>query len=137
MASVAYRCAAEHRLRITDVVYKNEQQDYNFNWCFVGSRHWGVLRRIIGHKREEVTGGYRKLIRNSIILLSIIRLIKMRMKYATHIAWIGQMRNPFWFWYDTLKGRHNLEILSVDEMLTLMLEIQDVRMWTEVILFTS
>jgi hypothetical protein len=49
-----------------------------------------VLRRIFGPKREEVTGERRKLhkeeLRDLYSLPSIIRIIKLRMRWAGHVA---------------------------------------------------
>jgi hypothetical protein len=53
-----------------------------------------VLRRIFGPKRDEVTGGRRKLYNEELHILysspSIIRMIKSRrMRYAEHVARMG------------------------------------------------
>jgi hypothetical protein len=53
-----------------------------------------VLRRIFGPKRDEVTGGWRKLHNEELLNLycspSIIRRIKSRrMRWACHVAGIG------------------------------------------------
>jgi hypothetical protein len=47
-----------------------------------------VLRRIFGPKRDEVTGGWRKLHNDELHNLhtSPIRMIKCRMRWAGHIA---------------------------------------------------
>jgi hypothetical protein len=67
----------DHRLRVFE------------NW---------VLRRIFGPKRDEVTGGWRKLhneeLHNLYSSLSIIRMIKSRrMRWARHVACMGEKGN--------------------------------------------
>jgi hypothetical protein len=57
-----------------------------------------VLKRIFGPKRDEVTGGWRKLHNEELRDLnsspSIIRIIKSRrMRWAGHVARMGKKRN--------------------------------------------
>jgi hypothetical protein len=65
-----------------------------------------VLRRIFGPKKDEVTGGWRKL-RNEELhglysLPSIVRVIKARrMRWAGHVARMGEVRDA----YNILVGR--------------------------------
>jgi hypothetical protein len=59
-----------------------------------------VLRRIFGSKRDEVTGGWRKLhneeLRDLYSSPSIIGIIKsMRMRWAGHVARMGEKRNAY------------------------------------------
>jgi hypothetical protein len=59
-----------------------------------------VLRRIFGPKRDEVTGGWRKLhneeLRELYSSLSIIRIIKsMRIRWSRHVARLGEKRNAY------------------------------------------
>jgi hypothetical protein len=59
-----------------------------------------VLRRIFGPKRDEVTGGERKLhneeLRDLYSSPSIIRIIKSRrMSWVEHVARIGEKRNAY------------------------------------------
>jgi hypothetical protein len=59
-----------------------------------------VLRRIFGPKRDEVTGGWRKLHNEELYNLysspSIIRIIKScRMRWEEHVARIGKKTNAY------------------------------------------
>jgi hypothetical protein len=59
-----------------------------------------VLRRIFGPKRDEETGGWRKLHNEELHHLysspSIIRVIKSRrMRWVGHVAQIGEKRNAY------------------------------------------
>jgi hypothetical protein len=56
-----------------------------------------VLRRIFGPKRDEVTGGWRKLLNEELHGLysspSIVRVIKARRtRWAGHVARVGEVR---------------------------------------------
>jgi hypothetical protein len=60
----------------------------------------GVLRRICGPKRDEVTGGWRKLHNEEhhdlYSSLSIITIIKSRrMRLERHVARMGKKRNAY------------------------------------------
>jgi hypothetical protein len=59
-----------------------------------------VLRRIFGLKRDEVTGGWRKLhneeLHNLYSSPSIIRMIKpRRVRWVGHVARMGEKRNAY------------------------------------------
>jgi hypothetical protein len=63
-----------------------------------------VLRRIFGPKRDEVTGGWRKLhnegLHNLYSSPSIIRIIKSRrMRWAGHVACSGRRGMHIEFWW--------------------------------------
>jgi hypothetical protein len=58
-----------------------------------------VLRRIFGPKRDEVMGSWRKLrneLHNLYFSQTIIRMLKSRrMRWAGHVARIGEKRNAY------------------------------------------
>jgi hypothetical protein len=69
-----------------------------------------VLRRIFGPKRDEVTGEWRKLhnekLRDLYSSPSIIRIIKSRrMKWADHVARMGEERNAYRLLVGKLEGK--------------------------------
>jgi hypothetical protein len=69
-----------------------------------------VLRRIFGPKRDEVTGEWRKLLNKELRDLysspSIIRIIKsMRMRWARHVARMGEKRNAYRLWVGKPEGK--------------------------------
>jgi hypothetical protein len=73
-----------------------------------------VLRRIFGPKRDEVTGGWRKLHNEELHNLhsspSIIRLIKSRrLRWAGHVARMGKKRNAYRILVGKPEGKRPLE----------------------------
>jgi hypothetical protein len=73
-----------------------------------------VLRRIFGPKRDEVTGEWRKLHNEEIHTLysspDIIRQVKARrMRWAGHVARMGEERKVYRFWWESPKERDHLE----------------------------
>jgi hypothetical protein len=72
-----------------------------------------VLRRIFGPKRDEVTGGWRKLHNEELHGLysspSIVRVIKARrMRWAGHVACMGEVRGAYSILVGRLEGRRSL-----------------------------
>jgi hypothetical protein len=72
-----------------------------------------VLRRIFGPKRDEVTGGWRKLYNEDLhglySSLSIIRVIKSRMmRWAGHVVHMGEVRGAYNILVGKPEGRRPL-----------------------------
>jgi hypothetical protein len=72
-----------------------------------------VLRRIFGPKRDEVTGGWRKLhneeLHNLYSSPNIIRMIKSRrMRWVEHVARNGKMRNEYTILVGKSEGKRPL-----------------------------
>jgi hypothetical protein len=73
-----------------------------------------VLRRIYGPKRDEVTGEWRKLLNEELCDLycspNIIWLIKSRrMRWADHVARMGERRGTYRVLEGKLDGKSPLE----------------------------
>jgi hypothetical protein len=69
-----------------------------------------VLRRIFGPKRDEVTGGWRKLhneqLHNLYSSPSIIRIIKWRrMRWAERVARVGRRGMHIGYWSESQKEK--------------------------------
>jgi hypothetical protein len=83
-----------------------------------------VLRRIFGPKRDEVTGGWRKLNNEELHGLysspSIVRVIKARkVRWAGHVARMGEVRGAYNILVGKPEGRDHWEDLGVDGKITL------------------
>ena len=78
-----------------------------------------VLRRIFGPKKDEVTGGWRKLHDEELNVLysstNTVRVIKLRrMRWAGHVACLGTVQVYTGFWWGNLRERDHLEDPGVD-----------------------
>jgi len=78
-----------------------------------------VLRRIFGPKRDEVTGEWRRLHNDELNDLycsqNIVRVIKSRgVKWAGHVARMGEGEVYTGFWWGRLKERDNLGDPGID-----------------------
>jgi hypothetical protein len=66
------------------------------------------LRRIFAPKRNEVTGGWRKLhnegLHNLYCSLNVIRKVKSRKRWAGHVGHTGRLEMLTKFWLESLKG---------------------------------
>jgi len=78
----------------------------------------GVLRRIYGSKRDEVTGEWRKLHNeelNDLYSPNIFRVIKSeRMRWAGHLARMGRREACTGFWWGNLRERDHFVDPGVD-----------------------
>jgi hypothetical protein len=90
-----------------------------------------VLRRILGPKRDEVAGEWRKLHNEELNDLycspNIIWVIKSRrMGWAGHVAHVGRGEVHTEFWWANLRERDHLEDPGLDGRLILKMDIQEV-----------
>jgi len=72
-----------------------------------------VLRRILGPKRDEVTGEWRKLLNEELndlySLPNIVWVIKLgKMRWAGHVARMGETRGVYRVWWGNLRERAHL-----------------------------
>ena len=71
-----------------------------------------VLRRIFGRRRDEVTREWRRLHNEELNYLysthNIVRVIKFRMRWAGHVARMGEERGAYRFLVGKPEGRRPL-----------------------------
>jgi hypothetical protein len=78
-----------------------------------------VPRRTFGPKRDEVTREWRKLyneeLHNLYSFSDIIRQVRSRrMRWARHVACMGEERKVYKFWWESPKERDHLEDQGID-----------------------
>ena len=95
----------------------------------------GVLRRVFGPKRDEVTGEWRKLHNEKLYNLycspNIVQVIKSRrMTWAGHVARMGRREVYTGFWWGNQRERDHLQDPGVDGRIILKWIF---RKWEEVV----
>jgi len=95
-----------------------------------------VLRRIFGPKMDEVTMEWRKLHNEELIVLysshNIVRVIRSRrMRWAGHVARMGEERGVSRFWWGKLGERDHWGDPGLDgrKILRWIFRKWDVRVW--------
>ena len=83
-----------------------------------------VLRKIFEARRDEVTGEWRKLQNEELnglyLSQNVLQVIKSkRMRWAGHVARMGERRVYTRFWWGKLRERDNLEDPGIDGRITL------------------
>jgi len=78
-----------------------------------------VLRRILGHRRDEVMGEWRRMHKEELNYLysspNIVRVIKSRrMRWAEHVARMGEERDVCGVLVGKPEGRNHWGDLGVD-----------------------
>ena len=96
-----------------------------------------VLRRIFGPKRDGVTGEWRKLhneeLNDPYCSTNIVRVTKSRrMRWAGHVARMGERRGVYRDWWGKLRERDHLGDPGVDGRIILRCIFRKwyVRVWT-------
>jgi hypothetical protein len=90
-----------------------------------------VLRRTFGPKRDEVTGEWRKLhneeLHNLYSSPDIIRQVKSRrMRWAGHVACMGEERKRTRFWWESPKERDHWEDQGLGGKIWIRKDLRDI-----------
>ena len=96
---------------------------------------YGAERKIFGPKRDEVTSEWIKLHEelNDIYSSNIVRVVKSRrMRWAGHVACIGESRGVYRVWWGNPRERDHLEEPGIGGRVILkwIFRKWDVRAWT-------
>jgi hypothetical protein len=95
-----------------------------------------VLRSVFRPKREEVTGKWRKLHNEELSdlysLPNIVRVNKSRLRWAGHVARMGERRGVYKVLVGKPEGKNHLEDAGIDVRIILrwIFRKWDVRAWT-------
>jgi len=77
-----------------------------------------VLRRIFGPRRDEVTGEWRRRHNEELSDLysspNIVRVIKLRIRWAGHVVHMGEERGCIGFWWGSRRERDHWGGLGLD-----------------------
>jgi hypothetical protein len=90
-----------------------------------------VLRRVSGHKRDEVTGEWRKLhteeLNDLYSLPNIVRVVKSRqMRWTGHVARMGEDRGVHWVFVGKPEGKRPLGRLRRRREDNIKMDLQEV-----------
>jgi len=88
----------------------------------------GVLRRIFGPKRDEVTGKWKKLLSDELYSSpNIVRMIKSRrMGWAGHVTRMGKRKIVYRVWWGNVRERDHWGHLGIDGRINIKMDLQEV-----------